>query len=449
MAVMDKQALLALCERGVDAARAAGADLAEVYASSSESREVAFEKNDINIVRVIGETAFGVRVFVGGRMGFATSNRPEALAEVAAEAVTLAKASPADPLNGLPEPQPILFGEDPVDPALLEMSLAELAKKGDGLLREALGRDKRLTVDSGSLTISEDTSAVASSLGVRASFRDAYAQGSLFGMARDGGEVGSFSYDGDAVRHADELEPKLSRAFERFVGKCVGALGAGKGESFRGPVIVPPDAVGDLLMGDVLGMLSAAQVRKGRSPFAEKVGEVVASDKVTLVEAGAGLDGFPLNPFDREGMPRSPLALIEGGVLGGFLYDGYEARAAGRQSAGHARGGASSQPRVGAGAVRLAPGDTPLATIDKVERGIYVTRFSGSSDPVSGEFSGVVKGGFLIRDGERTPITETTLSGNLYDCLKNISAVSDTAEVRGGTRAWPTIRVEDVSVTAG
>ena len=449
MAVMEKQALLALCERGVDAALKAGADLAEVYASSSESREVAFEKNDLNLVRVIAETAFGVRVFVGGRMGFATSNRPEALADVAAEAVTLARASPADPLNGLPEPQPIPAAEDAVDPALLAFSLEELARTGDGLLREALKRDKRLTVDSGSLSITERASAVASSLGVRACFRDAFGEGNLFGMARDGGVVGSFSYDGDAVRSAVDLVPKLSAAYERFVSKCVGALGAGKGESFRGPIIIPPDAMGEVLMGNVLGMLSAAQVRKGRSPFSDKVGEAVASELVTLVEAGPGLEAFPLSPFDREGIPRREVSLIEGGELKGFLYDGYEARAAGRESAGHARGGAANQPQVGAGAVRLSPGTTPLSEIDKVERGIYVTRFSGSSDPVSGEFSGVVKGGFLIRDGDRIPISETTLSGNLYECLKNISAVSDVAEVHGGVRAWPTVRVEDVSVTAG
>ncbi len=446
---MDKAELLALCERGVEAALAAGADAAEVYAGSDEDREVLFEKNDLNLVRAVSETSYGVRVFRDGRMGFATSNRPEALAEVAAEAVALARASPEDPLGGLPDPQPLPEVEDAVDPALLRWSLGELAELGVELLRETLARDGRMTVDSGSLGVSEAVRAVASSAGVRAAFRAAEASGYLFGMARDGAEVGSFSYDGDRVRGAEELLPALRAAYARFVDKCVGALGPRPGESFRGPIIVPPDAMEGFLMGDLLAALGADRVRKGSSPLGDRLGQSIASELLSLTEAGPGLPGFPLAPFDREGMPRRQTPLIRAGRLEDFLYDGYEARAAGRQSNGKALGGPGSPPRIGAAALTVAPGDSSMEALAAVERGIWVTRFSGSSDPVSGDFSGVVKGGFLIRDGERIPVAETTLSGNLYDCLKNISAISDRAERHGGVHAWPALRIEDVSVSAG
>jgi PmbA protein len=61
----------------------------------------------------------------------------------------------------------------------------------------------------------------------------------------------------------------------------------------------------------------------------------------------------------------------------------------------------------------------------------------------------VVKGGFLVRDGERRPIHETTIAGNLWTCLNNVSACSSDVMRRYGTRAWPAVRVEDVSITAG
>jgi PmbA protein len=136
-------------------------------------------------------------------------------------------------------------------------------------------------------------------------------------------------------------------------------------------------------------------------------------------------------------------------VLDGFLYNAYEARAAGKVSTGHASGGAASMPSVGASSLSLAAGKTALTELMNVDQAIVVTRFSGSTNPVTGDFSGVIKGGFLLKDGERTAIEETTMAGNLYDCLQNISAVSQERRVMNGSVSMPTIRIEDVSVTAG
>ena len=60
----------------------------------------------------------------------------------------------------------------------------------------------------------------------------------------------------------------------------------------------------------------------------------------------------------------------------------------------------------------------------------------------------MIKGGFLIKNGEKIPIDETTMAGNLYDCLNNISAISKEGR-RINASAWmPTVRIEDVSITA-
>jgi PmbA protein len=449
MAEMEREALLALCERGVEAALAAGAEQAEVFAESDTQRQVSFEKNDLNLVRVVEETRFGVRVITGGRVGFATSNRAEQLADAAAEAAQIARASPADPMRSLPEPRPVPTRPSAVDPALDEVSVEALAALGDRMLRGALAREPRLSIDNGAVDISRWTQAVASSRGVRAHWGAASASAHLMGMAIDGAEVGSFSAAGERVRRLDELDEAIERLSERFTADCVGALHPRKGESFRGPAIVPPHALMGFLMGDLVGLLCADEVRKGRSPFGERVGESIASALLSLVEPGTGLAEYPLTPFDREGMPCAPLTLIREGRLEALLFDSYEARLAGRQGTGHAAGGAGSLPGVGPAALMMAPGDTPLEALTQLPRGIWITRFSGSSNPVSGDFSGVVKGGFLIRDGEKVPVAETTVSGNLYEALKNISAISDTAVRVGGSTALPAIRFEDVSITAG
>ncbi|MEN9225474.1 MAG: TldD/PmbA family protein [Thermostichus sp. HHBFW_bins_43] len=440
--------LLDLCEQGVHKALAAGADQAEVFANSGRETEVTFEKNDLNLARTGSETLFGIRVFCRGRLGFATSNRPEDLADIAAEAVALAKASPADPLNGLPEPQPLPSVAFPLDAGLLELDAATLTQLGSQLLERVRAQDSRITIDSGSISVEEDTLAIASSTGIRANYHSVEGGGSLFGMAIDGEEVGSFAYDGDSVQTRAELIPALERAFDRFVNKCVGALGATQGESFRGTILLPPDSVEELL-GDLIAVLGADAVRKGKSPLAQKMGSLIASPLLTVVSEGLGLPGHSLEPFDREGIPRQITPLVNEGILCNFMYNSYESRAAGIPSNGHATGGAGSLPGVGPACLSVAPGQTPLAELYAVERGIIVTRLSGSSNPITGDFSGVVKGGFLVKGGEKRPILETTIAGNLYDCLRNISAISQEVTIFNGSTAFPALRIEDVSVTAG
>lgn len=440
--------LLDLCEHGVNKALAAGADQAEVFATADRETEVAFEKNDLNLTSVTSETLFGIRVIVQGRQGFATSNNPDELAEIASEAVTIARLSPADPLNGLPDPQPITATTLPPDPALLELDIETLTRWGTELVERVRQQDQRITIDSGSIGVAEEVVAIASSQGIRASDHSAEASGSLFGMAIDGEEVGSFAYDGDSVQRAELLIPALEKAFDRFVMKCLGALGAKQGESFRGTIILPPDTLGEFL-DDLIYVLGADSVRKGKSPLAQKMGQLIASPLFTLIEEGGGLPGYPLDPFDREGLPRQVTPLVNEGILCNFLYNSYEARNVGIQSNGHAQGGAGSLPSVGPACLQVAPGSTPMSNLYDVDRAIIVTRFSGSSNPITGDFSGVVKGGFLLKKGEKRPIMETTLAGNLYDCLRNISAVSEEVTVFEGTTAFPALRIEDISVTAG
>ena len=151
----------------------------------------------------------------------------------------------------------------------------------------------------------------------------------------------------------------------------------------------------------------------------------------------------------RERAPRQRRALIEDGVMKGILLDHYEATAAGSSSTGSALGSPSSAPRPGAIALSVRAGDTSEAELIAAQKCVVVTRFSGSTNPVTGDFSGVVKGGFLVDGGHRRPIKETTISGNIYTALKEITGISRERRLMYGQQLIPTFRVADVSITAG
>ena len=99
----------------------------------------------------------------------------------------------------------------------------------------------------------------------------------------------------------------------------------------------------------------------------------------------------------------------------------------------------------------MDPGtDEEAKLIEDVERGILLVRFSGNTDPVSGDFSGVAKGSQFLRRGEDPrPVQETLIAGNLYELLRSVSGVGRERRWIGGSVYAPHVRLEGVSVTAG
>ena len=98
--------------------------------------------------------------------------------------------------------------------------------------------------------------------------------------------------------------------------------------------------------------------------------------------------------------------------------------------------------RVGAGATPLPD---LLAARDQL---LMVDRFSGNSDPVKGDFSGVAKSSRLFGKGQHQGgVTETMIAGNFFDLARKVLAVSDTVELVSGGFESPYILVDDVSVT--
>jgi PmbA protein len=80
---------------------------------------------------------------------------------------------------------------------------------------------------------------------------------------------------------------------------------------------------------------------------------------------------------------------------------------------------------------------------------VWVGRYSGSTNAVTGDFSGVVKNGFLLQGGQRRPIREVLIAGNVFELLGRISAASRERRDVGGSVLVPALRAEDVSITAG
>jgi PmbA protein len=447
--------LLEIVQRAVDRARSAGADAADAVVVESDSIEARVRLAEIDFVKQARERTLGIRALVGAAGGMrsaitSTSDlAPEAVDRMAAESVALAHATAEDPTGGLPEED---FASDWQDLALdleagEDRGVSIEARIEDARRAEAAARetDPRIANSEGS-QVGSDWSRIA--YGNSAGFLGSYtgASHSLFcePLARQNGSM-QRDYWLTVARRLSGLEDPAAvgrRAAERAVRR----LGARPVETCEVPVIF--DALtAPSLVRHVAGCVSGYAVYRQASFLAEKLGERVASDAVTLVDDGRRPGGLGSRPFDGEGLPTRRTTVVEGGTLRSWLLDSYSGRKLGMASTGSAVRSAGSAPGVGPSNCWLEPGEQSLEEIvASTGRGLLVTELIGMGfNPVTGDYSRGAAG-IWIEGGELThPVEEVTIAGNLLDMLQAIDAVG--SELLWLSRvAAPPLRVASMTV---
>jgi PmbA protein len=446
--------LSARCAHLVAAAKARGADEAEVFGSRARTIAVRFEKGDLKLAQVDEGSSLGLRVFRDRRLGFSSTNQAErgALERCAEEALALARFAPSDAHNKLPPARPIARLAPLVDSALAELPVAQVVELGRRFVERVAQRDPRLSIDAASVELVRHSQSIWATTGVQASESDCIFSCSIGALAVDGQDVGGMHYEGEAVRTRAELEPALERVAQAVAETALGNLAAAHGESYSGPVLFAPDAFFDVFIAPLVTAASAIAVQRGRSPLAGKLGTRVATEALEILDDPTDRTLAGCGSFDREGQPAVPYPLVTRGALAGYLYNGYAAAVEGRISTGNAAGGARGVPGLGPHAlvVRGGAGGSREQIVSEFGRGLFVQRFSGTVDPASGDFSGVAKSSRWVEGGQIVrPVREMLLSGNFYRLLHELRQLSSVEERLGGGARAPYAIVDRLSVTAG
>jgi len=443
---MSNHDLLDRCQQVLDLVKKHGADQAEVFGEATRSITSAVEKDDLQISKSRQETRIGVRAFVGTQVGFASTNDLTRLEDAAVDAVTLANASPGDEHNVLPDPARIEPIDGQYDPAAESFATADAVTQAIRLLEVAKEFDRRIVVGESEFSAETRRRVLVNSAGAETSEDSSLFTYGVLTTARDGDAVSNMAFRFGATRAVDQID--VAPIARRSSEDALGSLGAEKGESFVGPILLDPYAVLNLF-APLQFQLNARNVLRGMSRWKEALGESVAVPGFTLVDDGRLPGGVATAAFDREGTPHQRLPLIDGGVLRSFLHNAYTAHAFGVSNSGNASGSSGTLPAIGPTNFAILPGETPKDDLLKgMKRGLLVSRFSGNTDPVSGDFSGVAKAAYLVKDGTiDRAVSGTLIAGNLFEALKTLSGISqETETVFNYTFPW--LRLEDVSVTS-
>lgn len=432
---------------------AADDEQVEVVVGRGKDTDITVYDSDIESLSTAESQGVGIRIVTADRregFAYAASFDDEILRETFADARDNAGFSEADEWNGVTDPDGVPEPEiDVFDEALAGVAADDKVQMALDLEQAILGGDGRITkvVQSNYGDVIAE-SAIATTTGIASELARTAAALSAYALAGEADDTQT-GFGFSVGRGVDALD--MGKASGDCVERATRMLGATKPSSARLAVVLDPYVAAQFL-AILSATLNGEAVLKGRSVFADRVGEEVAASGVTLVDDPTNPEAYTAGPRDAEGLASRRNVLIDGGVLQGFVHNSYTGRRSGTASTGNAvRGGFKSTPGVSCRALQLQPGTkSQEELIADIADGVLVQSVSGlhsGVNPVSGDFSTGAEG-LRIRDGKLAePIREFTIASTLQKMLKGVVAIGSDVDWLPMSAAGVSVVIDELSVS--
>ena len=263
-------------------------------------------------------------------------------------------------------------------------------------------------------------------------------------VAREGEQTKSgydFFFDNDFSKF------DAKKFAKKVVEQTVAQLGGEACASNKYKAILHPDVVTSLIKAYV-GHANAEEVQKKSSLFIGKIGQKIASKKVTIEDRPLQKNPFA-RWFDDEGVATYNKAIIKNGVLQTYLYNLTTAAKDGVQTTGNGYGG--GKKGVEPAFLYLKPGKKSLDELfAEVGNGVFITEVSGlhaGLNPQSGNFS-LQSTGFMIENGKKgKPLDLITVSGNLLEIFQDVIDVGNDTYVSPSGVSAQSLLIKKIAVS--
>lgn len=433
--------LQAIADRVVD--QALPGEQIEVSVARGGHTDVRVYQGEVEHFVSAQDQGISVRVITNGRTGssYAGTLDESAIHEVLAEARENAELGSVDEWAGLAEADGVaVMPQQLWDETLLSYPTEKKIEIAKHLEQLAVKSDARIRIDDANYSDGYSEAAFATTNGIRGTHRSNSCYASVSTLAEENGETQTgWAYAIGKNPNEFDLEKAGREAGER----ATRLLGAVKPQSKKTTVVLDPFVTAQFL--SIIGStLNGEAVVKGRSLFANRVGEEVAHPSVVLIDDPTDSRAYTASERDGEGLATRRNVLIENGVLRGFVHSSYSARRAGTRSTGNAiRSGTGGTPGVGCLALQIVPGNkTQENLIANVSDGVLVQSVQGlhsGVNAISGDFS-TGASGLMIRNGVTAePVREFTIASTLQRMLIDIIEI-------GGDIEWLPMRATGVSL---
>lgn len=406
-----------ICDLVLKECRGEGATDAVVMVNELEEVMIRFSNNQITVSKNLNEATAEVFVLVGERKAGTdlVDLSKRSLKATTRRLVSEAKSSPPGDIYA-PLPQ----GPFTYSPALLNQPSMDLSP-------EILVGHVEAAIEAG---IEEGAKRMAGSLIARNFRTTLQTTGEAFGVASKSSiELSLRAFGNDpASGHSVSVSGSAAEFDAEAAGLEAGMFSRISDNPRDGAPGEYDAVLAPLVFADIVGQIGRASsaffVDAGLSFLAEKVGEEVSSNLLTVVDDGTQAGTYGSFPFDLEGLPVMRTPIIDRGELKGYLHNSTTAK---KMNAVTTANAGLINPRP----FNLVVGEgegTVEDLISEVDEGIYVTNdwYLRYQNWTTGDFSMIPRDAmFVIKNGELAhPIKELRISDNIPRILRSIKGLS-------------------------
>lgn len=418
-----------LTARLLDAAKRAGAEAADALAVHGTSTTIDVRQGKLEQAERAEGTDIGLRVLIGGRQACVSASdiSDRTITALAERAVAMAREAPEDPTAGLADPSQLARGWD-----LAAFDLCDPAPEPDAA---ALEQDCR-AVEAAALSRKGITQVEASAGYSARAMHLAASNGFAGGYARTSRSLSAVAFTGQGTGMERDWAGE-SRTYQSDLPAAdgIGTLAADRALSRAGatkPVtgtypVLFDERIASSLIGHLLSAINGASIARGSSWLRDALGQQVLPAGLSVIEDPHRPRISSSRPFDGEGLPTQRRAIVQDGILTGWVLDLATARKLGMTSTANAARGTSHPPSPSTSNIDLTQGTrTRDDLIRDMGTGLLVTSMIGSTiNPTTGDYSRGAAG-FWVENGTIThPVNECTIAGNLRDMLLRLIPAND------------------------
>jgi PmbA protein len=423
-----------------------GATAADVMAVERRDTEVSIRQGVVEELVQAEAKEIGLRVFAGNSSAMIAGSvlTSEALQRLAERCVAMAKLAPPDPHSGLASPEQLAKGTIDLDLVSADYASADqlkaMAMEAETVALSVPGVSRS---NGAGASASDRSIALVASNGFSRSYRRtgfgmsaSVIAGEGTGMERD--------YDGTSSNHFSDLETPEK------IGRTAGERAARRVNprklSSRSVPVIYDRRVASSLIGHLAGAINGGSIARGVSFLKEDLGKQIFKPGINIIDDPLRLRGPASRSFDGEGLPVQRRALIDKGVLTGWVLDLRSARQLGLPPTGNGSRGLASPPSASTSNLHLEAGaDSPEDMIKGIGTGLLITEFIGNSiNSATGDYSRGASG-YWFENGEILyPVSEITVAGNLRDMFLSLTPANDLL-FRGSTNA-PSCLIEGMTI---
>ncbi len=411
-----------------------GMDKSKVMLNDSEVRELYFNNGEISMFRTTFNTSLQLTAIKDNKKGASSINKtdPASIDKAITDTVSLAESSNPEEANEISEFQPA----EEFESGVMEADNDKMYDRMKEFLDYVRTAFPKTQLREGGVSYHKNNMILKNSNGVDFASTTGYYQFHAMFSSKEGEKTSSFNYTYKLMKGLDEpfinavnLKTLLEHSADEINARAFD-------QKFVGDIIITPECM-ESMIGPVLSHLGDYPHITGSSLFKGKLGQKIASDKLTIRSTPVS-DDFPIKTFiSGDGYKNEDVTVIENGVLKSNLLTLFGSRKTKQE-----------RSKTDGSNLSIDGGDISLNDLIKnTKKGILLSRFSGGHPNDNGDFSGIAKNSYYIEDGEvKYPVKEIMVTGNLIGMINNIEDISK--EITDfGYYKFPWMKVSGITIS--